>query len=806
VSANAKYWDPLWPKLEATITAKQPSGKLPRANQDGWIGTIHSPLREDKHASFSLKPDSETDPGAWKDHGTGEGGSMADLARRLGVLPFTGPQAVEPPRVQSFEEFCAERHLDADRLKRDWHVRPWLKDSRPGLLFPAGGSYRIKFLDGRKPKCTWKTTGGALCYGLNRAKAHGGDVLYIVNGEPSVWAAQQEGVPAICFCAGEGTAPTAEIAEELRQSGFLEFVVVYDLDDAGRAGAQRVVEALRAGDLSARALQLPADLGVGGDVDDLHRRVGDGLRDALAALPDLDPEPPRPAATPRLVKPTEDAAPWQDRQPLPPETLVVPTFPPELLPDALRSWLVDVARRASIPLEFVTVPALVALGVVVGRQLGIRPERFDSFTVVPNLWGGIVARPGMLKSHALKEGLEPLQPLIKAASEEYQSRRLAMDAKKRAFELELEAMKRVARGAGAGKPTPGEIQALMAEIERCRVVERRYMTQDATTEKLGELLRDNPRGILLARDELAGWLLTMDKPGREGEREFYLEAWNGTDGFTCDRIGRGTIHIPAMCLSVVGTIQPDKLRPYVAQAVGHGSGADGLLQRLQLLVWPDEIGDYQRVTHLPDAGARERAFSMYAALDGLRPVDASDAGGGPVPFVQFAEDAQELWDTWRDELERRLRSHEFDRTPALEAHLAKYRSLMPSLALLSHLADVMSSGTTSADIQPVSLKAAQLGAAWCEFLEQHARKLYGSELQPAVAAARKLAAKIEEQEIKHGQAVRDIYRPQWEGLRTSEAVRAGLGVLESHNWVRVITQVTGGRTTDVVELHPGLRS
>ena len=737
-------------------------------------------------------------------HKTGDHGSMADLARRLGALPSRGPQPVEQLRPQSFGEFCTERHLDPSRLKRVWRVVEKWKDGRPGLLFPAGRGYRIKFLDHRKPKCTWWKSGAALCYGLDKAKTFGLRLLYIVNGEPSVWAGQQENVPAICFCAGEGFVPTAEIIEELRQSGFLEFAVVYDLDDTGRSGAQRVVVALRDGDLSAKALQLPADLGVGGDVDDLHRRVGAGLGEALAALPELDPDPPRPAATPRLLKPVEETAPWPDTQPLPPETPTVPSLPPELLPDALRPWLTDVARRASIPLEVVTVPALVALGAVVGRQLGIRPERFDSFLVVPNLWGAIVARPGMLKSHALKEGLEPLQPLIKAAAEEYRSRKPEMDAKRRALEMELDAMKRGARRATAGQPSPAEIQALMAEIEVCRVVERRYMTQDATTEKAGELLRDNPRGILLARDELAGWLVTMDKPGREGEREFYLEAWNGTGSFTCDRIGRGTIHIPAMCLSVVGTIQPDKLRPYVAQAVGHGSGADGLLQRLQMFVWPDDYGDYQKVMHPPDSEAQERAFAVYAALDGLRPIDASDRG--PIPFVQFADDAQELWDVWRLELEQRLRSSELDRTPALEAHLAKYRSLMPSLALLSHLADVVSIGSTSANIHPVSLDAARSAAAWCDYLEQHARKLYGPEIQAAVAAAHRLVAKIEEREIRHGQAVRDIYRPQWEGLRTAEVVRAGLEVLERHHWVRVTTQGTRGRAADVVELHPSLRA
>ena len=98
-----------------------------------------------------------------------------------------------------------------------------------------------------------------------------------------------------------------------------------------------------------------------------------------------------------------------------------------------------------------------------------------------------------------------------------------------------------------------ELAVKYRELEETKVTE---MTQDATVEKLGELLQENPRGMLVSRDELAGWLRTMDKPGREGDRDFYLEGWNGSGGYTLDRIGRGTVHIPAVTLSICGGIQP----------------------------------------------------------------------------------------------------------------------------------------------------------------------------------------------------------------------------------------------------------
>jgi hypothetical protein len=69
-------------------------------------------------------------------------------------------------------------------------------------------------------------------------------------------------------------------------------------------------------------------------------------------------------------------------------------------------------------------------------------------------------------------------------------------------------------------------------------------------------MRDNPSGVLVIRDELSGWLATLDKPGREGERGFFLSAWNGDTGYTMDRIGRGSIHVAGYSRRDCGAIWP----------------------------------------------------------------------------------------------------------------------------------------------------------------------------------------------------------------------------------------------------------
>jgi hypothetical protein len=171
--------------------------------------------------------------------------------------------------------------------------------------------------------------------------------------------------------------------------------------------------------------------------------------------------------------------------------------------------------------------------------------------------------------------------------------------------------------------------------------------------------------------------------------------------------------------------------------------------------------------------------------------------------LHFDLAAQQLFDKWRTNLEERLRADGMRNTPAFESHLSKYRSLMPSLALVFHLIDLVDGQT---DCKQVSEQATARAVAWCDYLEHHARRIYASETNAGVLAAHTLMEKVEDGTIKHGATVRDIYRTGWEGLSERETVLAGLKVLEQHHILRIVDVETKGRPRAVVHLHPTLRS
>ena len=97
----------------------------------------------------------------------------------------------------------------------------------------------------------------------------------------------------------------------------------------------------------------------------------------------------------------------------------------------------------------------------------------------------------------------------------------------------------------------------------------------------------------------------MDKQGQEQSRGFYLQGYDGNQGYTVDRIGRGKdLHCERVCLAMLGSIQPGKLQSYVREAVNGGTGDDGLLQRFGLAVWPDNSLPIPRIDQYPDEDAK----------------------------------------------------------------------------------------------------------------------------------------------------------------------------------------------------------
>lgn len=533
------------------------------------------------------------------------------------------------------------------------------------------------------------------------------------------------------------------------------------------------------------------------DFNDLHQLAG------LAAVKACIDRAELVASQADAVQDTSGGDTWPDPTPLPDALPPVEPFDAELLPVALRAWVMDIAHRMQCPADFPAVAALVALSSLIGARVVIQPKAKDDWQVVPNLWGAVIGRPGVKKSPALSEALKPLNRLQAAEFELWQAAHEAWALDCKVTAMQDDANEKKAKGLAS--KDPGAARQLLAPMDTpAEPTARRYIVNDATVEKLGELMQQNEWGTLSYRDELYGLLTGLDKQGQEGSRAFYLQSYDGNQGYTFDRIGRGTVHIPRVCLAMIGGIQPGRIQEYVRGAVAGGSADDGLLQRFGLAVWPDVTGEFVHVDQWPNTPAKQTAWAVFERLAQLQPASDKD------PQVwRFSPEAQALFVEWLVPFETEIRGD--DLHPAMVSHLSKYRKLIPALALVFALIDTPDSGGIVHEGE--LLRALAWGD---DYLRSHATRLYAAAVMPETTDAQTLLTRIKGGKLADKDGVildsftpRQIAVKHWAGLATPEAVRKAADVLAEYDYLlREVVQsgdaLGRGRPSDRYQINPAL--
>jgi hypothetical protein len=678
-----------------------------------------------------------------------------------------------------------------------------------GLKYKADGKFVLK--DGKHRKTFRQrrpdpTRPGAWLYNMDtvqripyrlpqliEAVANNHPVV-IVEGELKADRLAAIGIVATCNPGGAGKWQS-DFSEHLRGAAVF---LCPDSDAVGRNHMHAVAETLVGVASSIRVLTLP-NLPPKGDVIDWM--AAGGTREALDELMAAAPVWTKPSQVEVEVKDEEE---WPDPKPIPRGLLPVDAFSLDFLPDAFRSWVGDISDRLQCPPDYVAVATLVAYGSVLGRRIGIKPQMKTPWAEVANIWGCFIGRPGSMKSPAMNEALKPLHRLEADAIKNNEIAKAAYEAGMSAFKLRQSVAaslmkKELKKGDGSKINTgfnPGE------EPQEPKVV--RYRTNDSSYEALGELLKHNPMGILVERDELISLLKHLDHEDQTNARGFFLSGASGQQGYSFDRIGRGHIGLEAVCISVLGGTQPARISEYVRRANLGGAGGDGLIQRFGLLVWPDAPTTWRNVDEYPNSIARERArmaFDRAAALDigeALK-LGAHKDQFEAVPYLRFDEDAYDDFIGWQTSLEMRLRSGELP--AALEGHFSKYRKLVPALALINAIADE--------EQNFVSQEALTRAIAFSRYLESHALRVYGSAAEGEVSAATMILKRIKADELADGFTAREVVRHGWTGLTDADLVAAGLTLLcdlDSLAAEQSTASPVGGRPKTTFTINPKLKA
>jgi hypothetical protein len=449
-----------------------------------------------------------------------------------------------------------------------------------------------------------------------------------------------------------------------------------------------------------------------------------------------------------------------------------------MLPNAFRGAVEDASELMQAPPDFLAVSYVVAATAALGLTVSIAPKAKDtSWLVPPVLWGALIGAPSTKKTPALSTGISPLNLIEERLIAEHAEKLKRFDQATASYDHLVKLAKKT------GHPMPDKPAEPVAE---------RLLLNDATYQAAGLALQGSPRGVLLSMDELIGWLTSMESSSQEAARAFYLAAWNGTDPYRFDRVGRPSFVINPLAVSVLGGIQPDKLQSYI-RAATEGRGNDGLLQRFQLAVYPDQNSEWTLIDRLPNFAARQTAEEAILRLRSLTAPDvaALHTLTGQA-YLNFTDEAQQAFNQAYTALERLARSGKLE--PIMEAHIGKFSRLIAVLSLVIHLID--------GGVGAVSLTAVRKAINWATYLRSHARRIYGGPLSRGTEAAQRLVKKIETSKLSDGFTLRDIQRSGWRGLTATVDVEAGLDVLVTRGWLRGQEPPGVGRPTVTYYINP----
>ena len=188
---------------------------------------------------------------------------------------------------------------------------------------------------------------------------------------------------------------------------------------------------------------------------------------------------------------------------------------------------------------------------------------------------------------------------------------------------------------GAGKtPATTAISDIVDRLEaRCG---RRQRLRDATVAASVGLAAENPKGLILFRDELSGWWTAMKRTGGE---DFWLESFNGM-AFSKDRKNEEPLFVENLSISVVGGAQPSTVKDITTDGKNRGFSSRWLF------AYPEQVIGYADNDVQIDIEWATAALARLAML----PVGSA--------CIPLSPDAQAAFRVWWDAKRREIADHD----------------------------------------------------------------------------------------------------------------------------------------------------
>jgi hypothetical protein len=463
-----------------------------------------------------------------------------------------------------------------------------------------------------------------------------------------------------------------------------------------------------------------------------------------------------------------------------------PRLPIEVFGGRWGDWIGQAAEAAACTADYVVAPLLSSASALIGHARWAQATL--GWVEPPHLWIGAVGDSGNGKSPGAESLMRDVLPEIE--------RRMLADfpdrlrewranvefgkaAEKKWQDEVCEAHRR-----GVPPPLPPPMTAPPEPQAPC------LRQHDVTIERVATILATAaPKGVLIYRDELGGWIEGMGAYN-PASRAFWVEAYGGRPYRVERQKHPEPIVIPRLAVAVYGGTQPDKLAVLMRDA------DDGLLGRM-LWAWPEPI-PFRLGQAAPGAPW------AIAALDRLRELDLQPSEPPQPIMIPLTHEARDMI----EEFGREMQDQQTSAGGLMRSALGKARGAALRLSLDLELLwwcgeDGMAPPPSAISERAFAAAALLVG----DYFIPMAERVYGDaaatreDLNAATLARWIMRVRPGEVHVRHLQ--REVRLP---GLRSADDIHAAADKLIEADWLSASAPGSrfGQRGRAAYPINPGL--
>ena len=221
-------------------------------------------------------------------------------------------------------------------------------------------------------------------------------------------------------------------------------------------------------------------------------------------------------------------------------------FPIEVFPEELQQFILALNKSLNYSKDFVATSMMFAIATLNGNKYKLKVK--NGWNAPTIFWFAVVGARGTMKTHPINTILEPIKEIDRLS-------KMSFDYDLGQWEQEQSEYK----GKGKQKSTPSSKKPKFRQI----------LINDITLESLHDVHNFNKRGLGSHRDELNGFINSMNQYRSGSDVEFWLESFNN-GSYIVNRVQNEPKMIHNTMINIIGSIQPDTLTDLAKKFTGNG--------------------------------------------------------------------------------------------------------------------------------------------------------------------------------------------------------------------------------------------